>query len=112
MVKKISELSTEELKKKSIGELYTETKLDSETLQEIIHIGDKEFEKYVEENFKLDETEEEILQRNIQELYRNLIEIQRYYIDTSEENYKIVALWIIGTWIHKEFTTFPYLFFQ
>ena len=44
--------------------------------------------------------------------YERIIKVLRKYCDIKEEYYPIVALWIIGTYCHKEFTTFPYLFFN
>jgi len=32
--------------------------------------------------------------------------------DIEEQHYKIIALWIIGTYFHKQFATYPYLFFN
>lgn len=49
---------------------------------------------------------------SIREAYDLLIEILQKYLDLREEYYPIIALWIIGTYIHKEFQSFPYLFFN
>lgn len=66
-----------------------------------------------EDNFqRLDKEIKVITKEELKEIYNDLINIQKYYIDTSEDNYKIVALWIIGSWMHNEFPTFPYLYFQ
>lgn len=46
------------------------------------------------------------------ECYNDIISVLKNYIDTSEENYKLIALWIVGTYFHAEFNTFPYLFFN
>lgn len=46
----------------------------------------------------------------LKETYFSIIEILKEFIDTKEENYKIIALWIIGTYFHNEFETYPYLF--
>lgn len=46
------------------------------------------------------------------ELYEMIVNVLKYYIDMKEENYKIIALWIMGTWIYKSFPTFPYLYFN
>jgi len=37
-------------------------------------------------------------------------EVLKEFIDTKEENYDIIALWIIGTWLHEYFETYPYLY--
>ena len=44
--------------------------------------------------------------------YYDLIRVLKDYLDTSEENYKTIALWIIGTYFHEGFNTYPYLFFN
>lgn len=48
----------------------------------------------------------------MQEAY-NLIEgMLRKYCDLQEEYYNIITLWIMGTYIHKQFMSYPYLFFN
>jgi hypothetical protein len=42
--------------------------------------------------------------------YYQIIEILKEYSDLEEDNYKVIALWILGTYIHNEFSTYPYLF--
>lgn len=44
--------------------------------------------------------------------YYRLIEALKDYISTTEENYKVIALWIIGTYYHEQFNSYPYLFFN
>lgn len=48
--------------------------------------------------------------KKINDIYKGLVDILRSYIDMKEDNYKIVALWIIGTYLHHQFPTYPYLF--
>jgi hypothetical protein len=38
--------------------------------------------------------------------------ILRKYLDLNEEYYSIIALWIVGTYYHNEFISYPYLFFN
>ena len=54
--------------------------------------------------------EKEII--DLLEPYRNIIDILKEYIDLKEEYYNIVALWIIGTYFHKKFPSYPFLFFN
>jgi|TARA_R100000501_G_C2616750_1_gene110267 hypothetical protein len=63
------------------------------------------FTKKMNEEF-LDDREEEILK----ECYYEIINLLKKYCDLKEKNYHIIALWIIGTYIHNEFETYPYLF--
>jgi len=60
---------------------------------------------------------EEERQRNIvieilRESYDIIIEILKKYLDLREEYYSLITLWILGTYLHKEFESYPYLFFN
>ena len=46
------------------------------------------------------------------EVYDGIIETLRKYCDLREDYYNIVALWIMGTYKHKWFLSYPYLFFN
>ena len=48
--------------------------------------------------------------KNMQDGYNLIIKVLRKYCDLREEYYNIIALWIMGTWFHKQFVSFPYLF--
>lgn len=48
--------------------------------------------------------------RTLRMLYDKIINLMKQYMIMSEDNFKIVALWIIGTYFHEEFNTFPFLF--
>jgi len=48
----------------------------------------------------------------IKPIYDKIVKVLKKYCDIHEENYNIIALWIIGTHIHKQFSTYPYLFFN
>ena len=43
-------------------------------------------------------------------VYEKIIEVLKQYCDLKEEYYPVVATWIIGTYLHKSFNTYPYLF--
>src|SRR3989304_10160453 len=42
--------------------------------------------------------------------YENIIEVIKKYMDMPEEQIKIVSVWIIGTYFHDCFDTYPFLF--
>jgi hypothetical protein len=42
--------------------------------------------------------------------YEMIKEILSDYIDVDESRKTLIALWIIGTWMHNSFETYPYLF--
>lgn len=43
-------------------------------------------------------------------VYEEIVEILNTYMDMPQENMKIIASWIIGTYYHSSFSTFPFLF--
>jgi len=45
-------------------------------------------------------------------IYQGIIDILKRYIDMREDYYPLVACWIIGTYVHKTFRTYPYLYFN
>lgn len=48
----------------------------------------------------------------LKEIYGLIIKVLKSYCDLEERFYSILSLWIIGTWFHKSFHTYPYLFFN
>ena len=63
---------------------------------------------------KKKEDEDKLLQArlDVQEAYHLILEILDEFMDVSEDKKKIIAIWIIGTYCHKRFSTFPFLFFN
>lgn len=62
------------------------------------------------QSIKLPEPTEEEAKEMLKKAYDLIIKILRKYCDLKEENYHLIALWIIGTHFHKKFPTYPYLF--
>jgi len=58
--------------------------------------------------------EQEKLQKQDEmvEVYRTIIDILKNYVDMREEYYPLISLWITGTYFHKSFQTYPYLYFN
>ncbi|MDD5015923.1 MAG: hypothetical protein PHW73_12660 [Atribacterota bacterium] len=48
----------------------------------------------------------------IQGSFLKIKSILKKYIDTAEENYDLITIWIIGTYVHSAFSSYPYLFFN
>lgn len=46
----------------------------------------------------------------LKKTYKQILGILKEYLDMDEKYYPLVSIWIIGTWIHKEFETYPYLY--
>lgn len=42
--------------------------------------------------------------------YEKIVGLLRFYCDLKEEYYSLVAIWIIGTYLHDNFNSYPYLF--
>lgn len=70
----------------------------------VLHVGTKE------------ECDEEVNRIELVSVFResyDLIKpILEKYLDLDERYYNIIALWILGTYIHNKFETYPYLFFN
>ncbi len=66
-------------------------------------------EKKEEPKKKID-TDPEKTKKELREHYFNIIKTLKKYCDIKEEYYQLIALWIIGTYFHNNFETFPYLF--
>ena len=45
-------------------------------------------------------------------MFTKIRNILKFYVDMKEEQFDITALWILGTYQHKSFLTFPYLYFN
>lgn len=43
-------------------------------------------------------------------LFDDIIKILKNYLDLKEEYYPLIATWIIGSYLHQNFYTYPYLF--
>ena len=64
---------------------------------------------------KILDEKEETLEKAKSQLRENFYLIKRTlkkYIDMNEDYYELIALWIVGTYYHKNFESFPYLFFN
>lgn len=58
---------------------------------------------------KLKEDEQRI---KLGKVYEMIIQVLKKYCDLDERYYSLIALWIMGTYCHNEFPTYPYLFFN
>lgn len=74
-------------------------------------LTDEEFKKLEDNTSDLNENDEKQKETLI-EAYRTIIDILKDYCDIQERYYPIISLWIIGTYIHELFPTYPYLFFN
>lgn len=49
---------------------------------------------------------------NLIKSYEDIIAFLGEWVDLPEDTKKVMAIWIIGTYFHKEFSTYPFLFFN
>jgi len=77
-------------------------------------IGEKKVMVYMEkeQEGKAKKVSQKEVKKEMRKVYKEIVKILKYYMDISEEDYILIATWIIGTWFHKEFSTYPYLFFN
>ncbi|GAF97267.1 unnamed protein product, partial [marine sediment metagenome] len=59
------------------------------------------------EKLTREETKEKLL-----ECYENIIKVLKHYLDMNEDYYSLISIWIIGTYFHKDFNSYPYLYFN
>lgn len=99
---------------KSVADIYADGKLSEELCKEIDKLKDEELKTVIYYKTRRPEEVEEELKSNdlFRECYYTIIDILKKYCDLREDYYPIVSLWIIGTYIHPQFSTFPYLFFN
>jgi len=73
-------------------------------------------EHFVEKAKRKDEeivkkiVEEDKVKDKINIIYEDIVKILKEYLDMREDYYSLVAIWIMGTYFHKEFDSYPYLF--
>ena len=48
--------------------------------------------------------------KEMKSVYNKIINVLKKYMDLNDEYYSLIALWIIGTYAHKKFPAYPYLF--
>jgi len=49
-------------------------------------------------------------QSDLPECYLNIVDMLKEYCDLKEEYYPLIAAWIIGTYMHHNFESYPFLF--
>lgn len=69
-------------------------------------------EKFALMNGTINSQTIELAKIELGKCYEEIIEALKYYIDMPEDKYKFLAVWIIGTYFHKNFGTYPLLYFN
>lgn len=62
----------------------------------------EEFREFVEDDLSAEQA--------LTHAYNNIIKVLDYFVDIPDNIKNIIALWIVGTYLHTEFVSFPYLF--
>ena len=47
---------------------------------------------------------------SLRETYLNIVDIYKKYCDINEDYFPIISCWVIGSYLHKQFQTYPYLY--
>jgi len=123
MKAKLSKKEREEAKKfrkKKILEVLKKknpTQLEVNIVREWLeHYGKKHIKKdEVREAAKGTELEEDVKRakpnlEDLKDVHAKICGVLRKYCDLDEKYYNILALWVIGTYFHKKFLTYPYIF--
>ena len=58
------------------------------------------------------EIPEEELKKELKPILSKIIKVLKKYMDLEEDYYLLIAIWIIGTYFHQSFRSYPYLFFN
>ena len=58
------------------------------------------------------EITEEKLRKELKPLLKKIVKILRKYMDLDEDHYLLIGVWILGTYFHQSFRSYPYLFFN
>jgi hypothetical protein len=67
-----------------------------------------EYETIEKKQYTEQELDEALVE--LRKCYDEIVFIIRRYIDMPEQYYHLIALWVLGTYVHDEFETFPLLF--
>lgn len=95
-------------------------KLDEKDIEQIkkefdrkyrLEMNEEDFQKLEKPSANLDKEKKEY-HKNLKEAYYNILDILKEYLDLREDYYNIIALWIIGTYFHRNFLSYPFLYFN
>jgi hypothetical protein len=72
-------------------------------------LSDEDFEKLSDSSYDL-EADIRMFKNRLKDGYRTIKDILMKYCDLEERYYPVISLWIVGTYAHDSFETYPYLF--
>ncbi len=71
----------------------------------MVEVKEKQIETIIEP------TKEEVL-KELKKTYEEIKDVLKVYLDLNESYYSLISLWIIGTYFHNNFSSYPYLYFN
>ena len=82
--------------------------------EDLRRIKDKELSRHLWDSYK-DGTAKEVpdpkeVKIKMQYAYAFIKEGLKKYLHMNEQNYTLITLWIMGTYSHEDFMSYPYLF--
>ncbi len=83
--------------------------VNDKEINEKLLMNDENFKKLSNSEYDLEEDKEKI-NEDLKIAYYNIMDLLKKYCDLDEESYSIIAIWIIGTYFHEQFESYPYLF--
>jgi len=78
-------------------------------VKEIEDLSEENFKKLQHAEYDLDAEKNEN-EQNLKLAYDNITELLKKYCDLNQDHYPIIATWIIGTYFHENYRSYPYLF--
>ena len=78
-------------------------------LNDLRLLGEEQIEQILKDKLN-DPEEQEKYKEELLTAYLNINDVLKKYCDLKEEYYNIISLWIIGTYFHEFFPSFPYLY--
>lgn len=82
---------------------------EKEMMIMVKELTEEEFKKLDKPSYDLEKEKDEIKEK-LREAYFNIIDLLKQYCDLKNEDYPLIASWIIGTYLHSEFISYPFLF--
>lgn len=74
-----------------------------------INVLPENYEKWAKEQNKIKKDNNK---EKLKKVFNQIKKVLKTYLDLKEDYYDIIALWIIGTYSHEKFKSFPYLYFN
>jgi hypothetical protein len=103
-------------------EEFKKPKLSPEVLKDILKqenprvkdlfLSEEDFKGLADPLYEIGGKEQTKKRELFRECYSTLIDILKEYVDMRDEYYSLVACWIVGTYQHDNFLTYPYLYFN